>query len=308
MRKKRIRQWNKWLLALCVWLALFCSCVYAAETGSLEVILRNESGSEPAADIDVYLHLVARSYGWDDMEYTDEFQAVEFTPHELFHEDRSENALKLYQYVCDHDLAGEVKATGEDGHVRFTELLEGAYLIHVAENQAVTFRPFLVFIPTEHDAVDYYDVQAQPKTEDQTVIPTQPDTGPTEPDETGPTNPTKPGETDQTGQTKPDETDSTRPTEPDETDPMRPTKPGAPDPEFPTKSGETEEEGPEVPELEQSEEGRRNEDDHGGEAYEENMIPQTGTNMIPIYALIAGGVLLVILGIADLARGGDRNG
>jgi len=240
-RKKPKKKWNSVWICLCLLLFLTGMTVSAA-SGGIRVWLQKEPEEDAAAGIGIVLYQVAVEGEDFELVYTEDFQEVPFTSHELFHEDRVQNAQILSQYVKEQQIVGKVAKTDQNGSVVFAELENGAYLIDCKENQSVTFVPFLVFIPTEIDAEDHYIIESKPKIEN------NPNYRPDDPSEEPPEQNEPSGE------------------KPSQEEPM------------------------------------------GNETVESvEVIPQTGENMILIYALIGAGVFLVLLGIADIKFRSDTD-
>lgn len=251
--KNRIQ--NKWLLlSTCLSLVLpilFLLTVNPltvhAESGSIQVILKNETGTQPTDHVGVMLFQIATENEEFDLIYTQAFKNTPFTEHELFHEDPVQNALTLQQYIEENGINGLLQTSDADGSTLFANLVNGAYLVTCKQNQPVSFQPFLVFIPTEIDTIEHFAIQSKPKTVDNPdYVPEAPPSG---------------------GDPSDDNDPSGGNTPPGENDPGQEQTPG-------TDTGTT-------------------------------MIPQTGDNMVMVYALLVAGVLMVLIGITDLTSRGD---
>lgn len=173
MRKNNIA----WLLAALLCLMALAPAALAAETGSIKVIV------EDSPDLEIVLHPVADLSGT----LTEAFSGADIAPETMLDTREAEvNAAALYRYALAHQLEGEVKTTDASGVAHYTGLAEGCYLIYCTKEGE--FDPFLVFVPTEINEEKVYDVEAEPKSEEEEE--TEPTTVPTEPSES--TQPTQP--------------------------------------------------------------------------------------------------------------------
>ena len=98
------------------------------------------------------------------------------------------NARILRDYAMESAISGRTQTPDTDGTVFYGDLEMGLYLVYSLAEEA-EFQPFLVKIPTEVAGKIIYDVEADPKEDEEE--PTEPDTTPTEPDTT-PTEPPTP--------------------------------------------------------------------------------------------------------------------
>ncbi len=143
------------VMALCL---LFTVPVAAAQTGSLTV--RNIR--KP-----VNLYQVADAAGTPNAAFSAEFEGV-MTEDQL----TSLLARTLYTRALEQELAGASLTPDGSQSVTFGDLKEGFYLVG-STAQPGEFAPFLVSIPMSIGDKQVYDIQAEPKTEDE-PIPTEP--------------------------------------------------------------------------------------------------------------------------------------
>lgn len=83
-----------------------------------------------------------------------------------------EVAQTLNSYITSHQVKADAsRKTDDKGQAVFTELEVGLYLVRGVSAQTkdgkVSFRDFMVYLPTPVDGVDDYDVEAKPKGTDE---------------------------------------------------------------------------------------------------------------------------------------------
>ena len=141
------------LAIILVLLLLPCS-VFAAEAGSLQIVLK-EGG------VQVALYPVASADGT----LSAEFAAVDISADRMLAEKYGrKNAKILYQYALSENVAGTDHTTDSNGVTHYTDLAKGIYLIACADEQEVDFIPFLVKVPTVINGEAQYYLKATPKT------------------------------------------------------------------------------------------------------------------------------------------------
>jgi len=142
--KSRTRIWFRvFLIMLCS--VLLCGMAAAAAC-NLRVGIR--LNGEPLADISVEVIRAATVtdgvYSW-----TEDFADLSLSADQAAKELLSEQAEQIYQYVLARELSGEIRLTDENGNADFENLEEGLYLVFERGGQAVAFRPYLVILPGE---------------------------------------------------------------------------------------------------------------------------------------------------------------
>lgn len=100
--------------------------------------------------------------------YTDAFAqcGLSLENIEKFETEKKELAEDLETYVKQNDIAGQSAVVDKSGHVAWTDLEQGLYLI-VQTGQAEDYAPiqtFLVSIPEVVDGACIYEINAKPKT------------------------------------------------------------------------------------------------------------------------------------------------
>ena len=192
--------------ALCL-LAMLCAITTGAaaaeapdlsRTGSITLDLSYQGEAVPGGTLTLYQVALGQMESQSDytLVFTEAFAGCGIDLEDL---SSPETAQALSMWSQDNEIPGQKQEIDENGHVSFSDLAVGLYLL-VQEDAAEGFdrlRPFLVTIPVTSADSLVYDVNAAPKVNLEPA-PTEP-TVPTEP-----TEPTEPGEPDlpQTGQVK----------------------------------------------------------------------------------------------------------
>lgn len=196
--KKRIITALSLLIALCV----LTMTVYAIEvpdldrTGSISFDMTYQGAAVPGGSLTLYR--VAEVHVENDADYS--FRYVEAYAEcgvSLDALDTAETAKGLADYTAAKAIEGVTVPIDEAGHVAFTELELGLYLLVQAEAAPgySAANPFLVSVPGREGSAYVYDVNAAPKLDLEPEETTPPTTEPT----TAPTVPTEPN-LPQTGQ------------------------------------------------------------------------------------------------------------
>lgn len=141
------------LLLCCV---LLCSTV--AATGSLRVTVLNQE--TPMAEFAVELFYVA-SLQEGTFALAEDFADLRFSAQELAQEQTAEQAEQVYQFIMQRELNGSIVLTDKEGCADFLSIPDGLYLVLERGGQAVAFRPYLITVPTD----GRYGVYSTPKTD-----------------------------------------------------------------------------------------------------------------------------------------------
>lgn len=286
MTRKTIKYW----MAAAVFLLLSCISALAAQTGSVRVTVTNQD-DEPVPGMTITLYTVAEgSTLHHDFNYNRTgltFSNLRANPHS------PQYAAILAQCANDYGVTGSVKATDDDGMVRYSHVAEGIYLV-VGQMGSVIFDPFLVPVPTTINGVDDWSIEAEPKVEYTPPGPgPQPTPTPTPTPNVTPTPGTTPTPTPTPGTTPDPDVTPTPGTTPDPG--VTPTPGVSPDPDVTPTPTPTPTPDPDVTPGPEPTDSPDDPDDP--------KLPQTGVNVWPMYTLLALGILCILAGFIELLRG-----
>lgn len=157
--KKKI--WSKLPSAglICLCLALLSSAVYAAVTGSITIRVEDQA-DVPIPGFVLHFSQVADADGV----LTYSFAAAGISAEDMSDEKlNAENAAALHDFAVKNSISGTVATTGTDGKVTFKDLEKGIYLVWADEANALSFEPYLVFMPTVVNGGEDWDILSVPK-------------------------------------------------------------------------------------------------------------------------------------------------
>jgi len=168
--KKRI---NCILTAVLLCFAFVCSVAYAAAMGSLNIRVEDKE-DKPVDGFVLHIATVMDTEGT----VTDIFAGAGLSVEELMNTgENAANARTLCDYADKMGIDGIEKMTDETGVVLCQDLTEGVYLVWADEDNKLTFEPFLVYIPTEINGQELWELISVPKAgEKPQPIPTPPPT------------------------------------------------------------------------------------------------------------------------------------
>lgn len=158
MRKKLYRA-----LVLSVCCLLLCTWALAA-TCSIRVTVKDDR-NEAVPDFSVELCRVT-AFDGERHSLTEAFSELGISAETLAGEGTAEQAEAIYQYLLARELNGTVLLTDDRGAVDFTALEQGIYLVFERGGQILSFRPYLVCLPTESEGELYYNIASVPKVMD----------------------------------------------------------------------------------------------------------------------------------------------
>lgn len=142
-----------------------------AKQCSLTVTITNkvDEMTTPVAGIEVDICQVAGLDGSGGYRLTDRFSGAEISLAELIGGSEVENAEKakeIYQYIKANGISYQTAYTDSSGNAPFYQLEQGIYVVFGISGQAVSFSPYLVFLPLTVNGSTIYDVNSMPKTTD----------------------------------------------------------------------------------------------------------------------------------------------
>ena len=140
--------------------ALLC-CTSFAETCGLRVTVRDDQ-KNPVELINVELCKVA-DYESGHHTLTPEFEDYTVTGDEVSNVFTVEQAERVYQFVLSKGIHGEIKMTNSSGYVDYNDLDEGIYLVFERGRQAISFQPYLVRLPVYTTEGPVYSINSEPK-------------------------------------------------------------------------------------------------------------------------------------------------
>lgn len=81
-----------------------------------------------------------------------------------------EYANKIYQYISDNNIIGNIKYTNDNARCNFSDLPQGIYLVAQLEKSqyedgSFSSLPFLISMPMSNNGYSIYDVNVEPKGE-----------------------------------------------------------------------------------------------------------------------------------------------
>lgn len=156
---------NRILILMLAVVLLSTTAAWAAPACSLRVTVLNE-GNQPVSQFNMELFCVASSTGGT-LTLESEFRDLDMTAEQLLADIGPERAEEIYQYICARELEGDFRYTSAQGHVDFTGLEQGIYLVLERGGQSVAFRPFLVALPSVVNGQVHHSLQCIPKTSQQ---------------------------------------------------------------------------------------------------------------------------------------------
>jgi len=153
------------VMLICIMLCsvFLSSHIIAADNYSIAVSVFDDSG-DPVGGISTELMCVALQSG-SGYSFTSDFSSLPYTPAEVSLLS-SVTAEEIYQYIISCDYYGDVLLTSDAGLARFGSLERGIYIVFERGNQAVTFDPFLVALPTITPEGEQEHVICSPKISD----------------------------------------------------------------------------------------------------------------------------------------------
>jgi len=130
------------LLSVCF--LLLSTAVLAAQTASLQVVIKDGAG-RPVRDIQVEMLQVAATSGGNTV-LTPSFAELGISAEALLADPGADHAEAVYQFVSGRGLIGQAKLTDNAGTLEFTGLQAGIYLVFERGRQSVAFPSFLVVL------------------------------------------------------------------------------------------------------------------------------------------------------------------
>ena len=147
------------LLLGCVFL---CCPVFAAELCSLHVHIL-DAQREAVARFDVEVCQIT-SYDGTSHSLLPEYRELPLSAAELDSSLSAEQAELVFQYIRAHSVDDKVETTNKAGIASFKGLEQGIYLVFDGGDQIYTFPPYLVELPTQAPSGLLYNVNSEPKT------------------------------------------------------------------------------------------------------------------------------------------------
>jgi len=146
------------LLLCCVFL---CCPVSAADDCSLRVLIKDED-KNPLGLVNVDLCQVT---SFDGAAHTllEDYAHLGVTAEELNAALSAENAELVYQYIYANEIDGQRIETNSSGAADFVGLPQGIYLVFDSGDQPITFHPYLVELPAETPTGLANSVISEPK-------------------------------------------------------------------------------------------------------------------------------------------------
>ena len=150
------------VLALLLGCVLFCCPVFAAEDCSLRVnILDAERNAIAHFNVEL---LPVTTFDGTSHTLLPEYDTLGLTAAELDADHSAPQAETVYQYMHAKGLSGRAVSTNTYGTADFGRLAQGIYLVFDRGNQVFTFPPYLVELPTQTPDGAVYHLNSEPKT------------------------------------------------------------------------------------------------------------------------------------------------
>ena len=150
------------VFALLLGCVLLCCPAFAEESCSLWVNIL-DAEREAISHFNVELLPVTTFDGTDHVLLPD-YDELGVTAAELDADHSAERAERVFQYMHAKGLSGRVVSTGRYGVADFGRLDQGIYLVFDRGNQIFTFPPYLVELPTQTPDGPVYHLNSEPKT------------------------------------------------------------------------------------------------------------------------------------------------
>lgn len=147
------------LLICCVFL---CCPVFAEDGCSLRVnILDGERGPVEMFNVEI---CQVTTFDGSEHAFLPEYDGLGFTAAELDGDLSVEKAEAIYQYIYAHEINGTVRTTNANGVANFAVMEKGIYLVFDYGDQILTFQPYLVELPADTVTGPLFHVNSEPKT------------------------------------------------------------------------------------------------------------------------------------------------
>lgn len=150
------------VLALLLGCVFLCCPVFAAELCSLHVHIL-DAQREAVARFDVEVCQIT-SYDGTSHSLLPEYGELPLSAAELDSSLSAEQAELVFQYIRAHGVDDKVETTNQAGIASFKGLEQGIYLVFDGGDQIYTFPPYLVELPTQAPSGLLYNVNSEPKT------------------------------------------------------------------------------------------------------------------------------------------------
>ena len=150
------------VLALLLGCVFLCCPVFAAELCSLHVHIL-DAQREAVARFDVEVCQIT-SYDGTSHSLLPEYGELPLSAAELDSSLSAEQAELVFQYIRAHGVDDKVETTNKAGIASFKGLEQGIYLVFDGGDQISTFPPYLVELPTQAPSGLLYTVNSEPKT------------------------------------------------------------------------------------------------------------------------------------------------
>lgn len=149
------------VFALLLGCVLLCCPVFAEEVCSLRVNIL-DAEREPVELFNVEVCQIT-TFDGNGHAFLPDYHDVGFTAAELDGDLSVEKAEAIYQYIYAHGINGTVRTTNANGIANFGVMEKGIYLVFDYGDQILAFQPYLVELPTETPTGPLYTVNSAPK-------------------------------------------------------------------------------------------------------------------------------------------------
>lgn len=150
------------VIALLLGCVFLCCPVFAEELCSLHVHIL-DAQHEAVAQFDVEVCQIT-SYDGTSHSLLPPYGELPLSAKELDGSLSAEQAELVFQYIRAHGVDDKVAPTNTAGIASFRGLEQGIYLVFDGGDQIYTFPPYLVELPTQTDSGLLYHVNSEPKT------------------------------------------------------------------------------------------------------------------------------------------------
>ena len=148
--------------ALLICCAFLCCPVFADQTCSLLVSIQ-DTEKQPVDRFNVEVCPVTTCDGTKHI-LTSEFADLGISADQLDTELSPEQAEKVFQYIFSRQIWGSIVTTNQQGYANFGTLEKGIYLVFDRGDQRLTFKPYLVELPAQTSTGQLNNVLSEPKT------------------------------------------------------------------------------------------------------------------------------------------------
>lgn len=149
------------VFALLLGCVLLCCPVFAEEACSLRVNIL-DAEREPVELFNVEVCQIT-TFDGNGHAFLPDYHDVGFTAAELDGDLSVEKAEAIYQYIYAHGINGTVRTTNANGIANFGVMEKGIYLVFDYGDQILAFQPYLVELPAETPTGPLYTVNSAPK-------------------------------------------------------------------------------------------------------------------------------------------------